>query len=82
MPKLEETLRDTTDASGPWYPGKYAKVALSRLAVAHAQTKAAKARGEFEKPKHPVLALRNALFKKRRPLATRGDDDDRARARW
>jgi len=65
--------RDGDDASGPWYPGKYLKVANRRLAAHARAVREAKARGDFEKPKHAVLAIRNALLKKR-ALATRSTE--------
>ena len=57
-----------------WYPGKHLKAAQRRISAKLAEVKAAKARGQYQPPRRPVLAIRAAL-KPKRQLARRTDNN-------
>jgi hypothetical protein len=67
------TAPETNQGTG-WYPGKYLKMAHRNLSNRMADVKAAKAKGQYQFPRRPLLALHSAV-KGRRRLATRSESD-------
>lgn len=65
-------------SSGGWYPGKYLRLAHQNFTARMAEVKAAKAKGQYQFPRHPLRAAASAL-KSRRRLHQRVEGDGGAK---